>query len=241
MKRFVASPFDAGARGQDVLIVDDDSVIRKVLLYQLENAGYRVWSAESAQQALAIVDQCGLPHLAIVDVMMPGMNGLELCERLLLYSDLPVIMLTAVSDEETLVRSLLCAEDYIIKPFRAAELLARVQRVLRRMPASIERRGALISVDSILSIDFVHQRVMLQGRSVDLTPTETKLLYILFRNAGRPLPADFLMQRLWPAEDHHKDAVRVNIYRLRRKIEPDPSNPHYILTERELGYYFAAK
>ena len=219
MKRHVVNPFSVSACREDILVVDDDPAIRQVLLYHLENAGYHVWSADSGLQALELVEHRGLPHLAIVDVMMPGMDGFELCEHLLLYSDLPVIMLTAVTDEETVVRGLrFFAEDYITKPFRSAELLARVQRVLRRAPSSLEKKGALIAIDSMLSIDFAHQRVLLEGRCVDLTPTETKLLYILVCNAGRPVTSDFLMRRIWPSEEHHRDALRVNIYRLRQKI-----------------------
>lgn len=236
------NPFNTGAHGEQILIVDDDASIRKVVQYRLEGAGYDVWSAASGKEALDIIDTKGLPNLAIVDVMMPGMNGFELCEELLAYSDVPVIMLTAVSDEQTVVRGIrLFAEDYITKPFRPSELIARVERVLRRMGTPIRSRSAILPVDNKLSLDFAHQRVVLDGRTIDLTPTETKLLYILVRNSGRPVNSDFLLQRLWPTEERYEDVLRVHIYRLRQKIEPDPRNPRYILTERELGYSFAEK
>jgi DNA-binding response OmpR family regulator len=242
MKLHTADPTDTRLRLADILIVDDDPAIRKVLQYRLEGVGYSVWVASDGNEALRIVDQRGLPHLAIVDVMMPGMTGFELCEQLTAFSDLPVILLTAVSDEKTVVRGIrLFAEDYITKPFRPSELIARVERVLRRMATPIRSTGALLPVDSLLSVDFVHQRVMVDGQWVELTPTETKLLHILIRNAGRPLTTDFLLQRIWPTEQRYEDVLRLHIYRLRQKIEPDPLQPRYILTERELGYCFAER
>jgi DNA-binding response OmpR family regulator len=242
MELQTANPFERTAGAVQILIVDDDPAIRKVVQYRLEAAGYQVWVATGGLEALEIVDKRGLPHLAVIDVMMPDMNGFDLCEQLLAYSDLPVIMLTAVSDEQTVVRGIrLFAEDYITKPFRPSELLARVERVLRRMSTPLQSKGALIPVDSLLAIDLVHQRVQLEGQWVDLTPTETKLLHILIRNAGRPVTSDFLLQRLWPSEERYEDILRVHIHRLRQKIEPDPRSPRYILTERELGYCFAEK
>ena len=184
----------------------------------------------------------GLPHLAIVDIMMPGMDGFEFCRTVQEFTDLPVIMLTAVDEEETVIRGIRhFAEDYITKPFSPRELLARVQRVLRRIGDFAYTFDPVTQVDDRLAVDFAHHRVIVQGQPVDLTPTETKLLYILMRNAGRAVTTGFLLRRLRPLEEVFEDTLRVHIHRLRQKIEPVPSQPRYIVTERGLGYRFAAE
>ena len=226
---------------QRILVVDDDPAIQRLLKDKLEGAGYEVWTASSGQSALDVIDRRGLPHLAVVDINMPGMNGLGFCQAVQQFSDLPVIMLSAIDEEETIVGSISrYAEDYITKPFSPRELVARVQRVLRRIGDYSYTWDVVTRVDPHLSVDFPHQRAIIDGQSVQLTPTETKLLYLLMRNAGRTVSTSFLLQRLWPMEEVFEDALRVHIHRLRQKIEPSPSRPRYVLTERGIGYSFPA-
>lgn len=222
--------------------MDDDSSIRRLLKDKLEGAGYEVWTAASGDQALDAIDRRGMPHLAIVDVNMPGMNGLRFCETVQQFSDLPVIMLSAIDEEETIVGSISrFAEDYITKPFSPRELVARVERVLRRIGDYSYTLDVVNRIDEYLAIDIPHQRALIGDQTVALTPTETKLLYLLMRNAGHTVSTDFLLRRLWPMEEVFEDTLRVHIHRLRHKIEPAPSRPHYILTERGLGYSFPAR
>lgn len=183
-----------------------------------------------------------MPHLAVVDINMPGMNGLHFCETVQEFSDLPVIMLSAIDEEETIVGSISrYAEDYVTKPFSPRELVARLERVLRRIGDYSYTWDVLTRIDEHLAVDIPHQRALVGDQTVALTPTETKLLYLLMRNAGHTVSTDFLLRRLWPMEEVFEDTLRVHIHRLRHKIEPAPSRPRYILTERGLGYSFPAR
>jgi DNA-binding response OmpR family regulator len=227
---------------QRILVVDDDPVIVRLVKDKLEGAGYAVMTANSGRQALDVIARRGMPHLAIVDINMPVMGGFEFCQAVQEFSDLPVIMLSAVDEEETIIQGInRYAEDYVVKPFSPRELLARVQRVLRRMGDYAYTLDPITRVDDYLGIDFAHQQATVGGQTVALTPTETKLLYILIRNAGRTVSADFLLRRLWPMEEVYEDTLRVHVHRLRQKIEPTPARPRYILTDRGLGYIFPAK
>lgn len=227
---------------QRILVIDDDLAIQRLVKDKLEFAGYEVFTASTGHQALDIIGRRGMPHLAIVDINMPGMNGFDFCEAVQQFSDLPVIMLSAVDEEETIIHGInRYAEDYVTKPFSPRELVARVQRVLRRIGDFAYTLELLTQVDDYLVVDFPHQRALVAARPVSLTPTETKLLYLLIRNAGRIVTTDFLLRRLWPLEEVFEDTLRVHIHRLRQKIEPAPAQPYYILTERGLGYSFPAK
>ncbi|MCU0508617.1 MAG: response regulator transcription factor [Anaerolineae bacterium] len=240
----MADPIPALAEGalQRILVVDDDPALRRLLRDKLDASGYEVWTAASGGDALELIGRRGLPHLAIVDINMPGMNGLRFCETVLQFCDLPIIMLSAIDEEEMIVGSISrYAEDYVTKPFSPRELTARAQRVLRRISDYGYASGALIEIDSHLAIDIPHQRAVVAGQPVALTPTETKLLYLLMRNAGHTVSTEFLLRRLWPMEEVFEDSLRVHVHRLRQKIEPAPSRPRYILTERGVGYSFPAK
>lgn len=235
-------PDDAAGTTQRILVVDDDPAILRLVKDKLEGAGYEVFTAPSGQQALDLIGWRGMPHLAIVDINMPGMNGLQFCNAVQQFSDLPVIMLSAIDEEETIIQSISrYAEDYVTKPFSPRELVARVQRVLRRIGDFTYTTDVVTTVDEHLAVDFPHQRAIVEGHPVPLTPTETKLLYLLMRNAGRTVTSDFLLRRLWPREEIFEDALRVHVHRLRQKIEPDPTRPHYISTDRGVGYSFPAK
>ena len=225
-----------------ILVVDDEPAVLRLVRDKLDREGFQVYVAASGQEALGAIERRGLPHLAIVDINMPGMNGFEFCEIVQRFCDLPVILLTAIDEEETVVRGIeLYAEDYITKPFSPRELIARVRRVLRRIGDFAYTLEPVIQVDDHLAVDFAHQQATVGGQSVPLSPTETKLLYLLMRSAGRPVMNDFLLRRLWPLEEVFEDALRVHVYRLRHKIEPVPARPRYIVTERGLGYQFMAR
>lgn len=230
---------DHTVNGQRILIVDDDPAIVKMVKIKLMNAGYDVITAPSGEDALNLVTRHGLPHLALIDLNMSGMDGFELCERFQQFSDLPIIILSAIDEEDTVVQSIeRYAEDYIVKPFSLRELVVRIQRVLRRVGDFSYTLAPMIEVDDYLSIDFAHQQAILNRQPVPLTATETKLLYILIRNAGQSVTSDFLLRRLWPLDEVYEDTLRVHVYRLRQKIEPIPSKPAYILTQRNIGYSF---
>ncbi len=226
---------------QKILIVDDNPYILRGVGLTLEKEGYEVVTAVSGEEALALIKKTGLPHLALVDLNMPGMDGFELCEAIFQFSDLPVIMLTAIDDEQTIVESLdRYAEDYITKPFRPAELAARVRRVLRRVGSFNYTLDPVITVDNYLQVDFPERKAIINRQEVNLTPTESRLLYILMRNAGRTVTNHFLLNRAWPTEDAYEDRLHTHIYRLRRKIEPNPKEPKYVISQWGTGYTFPA-
>jgi DNA-binding response OmpR family regulator len=225
-----------------ILVLDDDAAIRSLIKDKLDLAGFEVLTAASGQDAMHVIVRHGLPHLAIVDIMMPGMDGFEFCRAVQQFSDLPIIMLSAIHEEETIIRGIRhFAEDYITKPFSPSELLVRVERVLRRIGDFAYTLDPVLRVDDRMTVDFAHKRVCVDGETVPLTPTETKLLYILMRNAGRVVTTDFLLRRLWPMQEVYEDALYVHVRHLRQKIEIDPSEPHYIVTERSLGYTFGVR
>lgn len=223
-----------------VLAVDDDHHVLRMVSAALEQAGFQVVTADSGEDALRNIQRMGLPHLAIVDINMPfGMDGLSFCEAVHEFSDLPIIMLTAIDEDETIIQAIdLFAEDYVTKPFNPAELVARTRRVLRRIGSFAYTLAANVTVDQHLSVSFANQSVDVAGAKVALTPTEMKLLYILMRNAGRTVTSDFIIRRLWPMEQVQDERLRVYIHRLRRKIEADPREPQYIISQRGVGYSF---
>ncbi|MEM7049385.1 MAG: response regulator transcription factor [Acidobacteriota bacterium] len=223
-----------------ILAVDDDRSILALLERILVGQGFDVWLAESGEEALEILERRGLPHLMLVDLLMPGVGGLELCRRIKSWSDVPLMVITAVDTKETLVDVIEgFAEDYIVKPFHPAEVAARVRRILQRIGDFSYVAGPRSTVDDRLSVDFAGQRVWVEGEPVDLTPTESKLLYLLMKTPGRPLPSSYLVRRLWPTEEVFEDALRVHLHRLRSKIEPQPSKPSYVRTQRGVGYVFS--
>jgi DNA-binding response OmpR family regulator len=227
-------------QAQRVLVVDDDRAILRLVSDKFERAGFEVLTAASGSCALDLIARRGLPHLAIVDINMPGMDGFELCEHLQQFSDLPVIFLTAVDEEETVIQGIeRYAEDYVTKPFSPRELVARAQRVLRRIGDFAYALEPVTQIDERLAVDFVGQRAIVDGQPVTLSPTETKLLYLLLRNAGRPVTSDFLLCRLWPLEEVFEDVLRVNVHRLRKKIGDNSAGLPYIVAERGVGYSFA--
>jgi DNA-binding response OmpR family regulator len=226
---------------QRILIIDDDPSVCRLVASKFTVAGFEVLTARDGREGLAVIQQRGLPHLAIVDISMPRMDGFEFCEAVQQFCDLPVVILTANDQEETVVRGIeLYAEDYVTKPFSPRELIARVRRVLRRIGDFAYALEPQIQVDDRLVVDFARQQVSIEGQSVALSPTETKLLYLLMRNAGRTVTNDFLLRRLWPLREVFEDTLRVHVYRLRKKLEPSPDSWRYVKTERGEGYRFVS-
>lgn len=238
----MASHFQKATTPQRILAVDDDPVIRNLIRLKFELAGFDVWAAANGNEGLALIRKRGVPHLAIVDLEMPGMTGFEFCRAVLSFCDLPIIILTATETEDVIVEGIeQYAEDHLTKPFSPHELLVRAQRVLRRIGNFKYTLAAETRVDQRLSIDFANQRARVDGEIVELTLTETKLLYLLMCNAGHTIITEFILRRLWPQQDVFEDALRVHIRHVRQKIELDPAAPIYILTERGMGYRFIAK
>ncbi|MEZ4518906.1 MAG: response regulator transcription factor [Chloroflexota bacterium] len=232
---------DNDVRQPRIMAIDDNTYTLRLVEFALREAGFRVMPAVSGEEALAMIGTQGLPDLAVVDLHMPGISGFEFSHRIHQYSDMPIIMLTAVGQDTTVLEGLeKHAEDYIVKPFNPGELVARVRRILRRIGEFDYDLAPQTAVDERLSIDFPNRLARVDGKDVALTPTETKLLYILMRRGGETVPTDYILRRLWPMEPVFEDRLHVHLHRLRRKIEDkkDKSRPRYIVSERGAGYSF---
>jgi DNA-binding response OmpR family regulator len=227
---------DSGRRR--ILVVDDEERMVRFIRMNLEHDGYQVMEALNGKQA---VDKLrDTPDLILLDVMMPDIDGFEVLEMIRQVSSVPVIMLTAKGEEDDRVRGLeLGADDYITKPFSPRELVSRVKAVLRRTEGATGSMHGLIEVDDRLRIDFDRREIWLEGKLVKLRPTEYRLLYHLVQNAGWVVSHDQLLQKVWGYEYRDEPHyVRLYINYLRQKLEKDPSDPKYILTERGVGYRF---
>ncbi len=222
-----------------ILVVDDEISIVKFLRANLESKGYEVLAAMNGAEALQTFEM-ELPDLVILDIMMPKMDGFEVCRRLREWSQVPIIMLSARGDEKDKVKCLdLGADDYITKPFGANELTARVGAVLRRTRegATIPTKPFFTSGD--LKINFAQRKVSIADKEVKLTPTEYNLLQEFVLNAGKVLTHTHLLNKVWgPEYRDEKEYLHVFIPRLRAKLEPDPTNPKYITTVSGVGYQF---
>jgi two-component system KDP operon response regulator KdpE len=217
-----------------LLLVDDDPTLLSVLARRMAREGYEVLTAPSGAQALQQLEQ-RWPSMLIVDLMMPGMDGFELCARVKRIADLPIIVLSAVDASEAKVRALEeYAEDYITKPFDPDELVARVQRVLRR---SATGHSQVVLDGGDLQIDLSGRRITRSGGTFPLTPTEVRLLHVMIAQMDRTVPTDTILNRVWSDSDGADPSyVWVTIRRLRRKLEVDADRPRFLVTERGVGY-----
>jgi DNA-binding response OmpR family regulator len=222
-----------------ILIVDDEERMVRFIRLNLEHDGFTVSEAFNGRQALQrLRDET--PDLILLDVMMPDMDGFEVLEMVREMNAVPVIMLTAKGEENDRVRGLeLGADDYVSKPFSPRELTSRIKAVLRRAEGPGTGIHGLIEIDERLKIDFDRREIWLEGKIVKLRPTEYRLLFHLVQNAGWVITHDQILAKVWGYEYRDEPHyVRLYINYLRQKLEKDPADPKYILTERGVGYRF---
>lgn len=223
-----------------ILLVDDDPQLIRLVRANLDSVGYRVMVAGDSISALKAVD-LEMPDLIILDIMLPDMDGYELCSRIREFSSVPIIMLTAKVEDVDKVKGLkVGADDYLTKPFNMEELLARVEAVLRRtkFPEDIKAPTSFTCED--VSVDFTLRRVTVRGKEVPLTLIEYKLLSQLVNNAGRVMLHRELLSKVWGSEYQDEvDYLRAYVRHLRQKIEADPHQPKHILSRLGIGYVFA--
>ena len=222
-----------------ILVVDDEPQIRRVIKVILTGEKYEIVEARSGEAALLRFREF-LPDLVLLDLNMPGMGGLETCRAIRDVSDVPIIILTVRREESEKVELLDAgADDYVTKPFGKQEVLARIRAALRRSPGSTTS-GPQTLVSDDLEVDFETRRVRAGKKNVRLTPKEFDLLRYLVSERGKPVPHRELLQAVWgPDYGDQTDYLRVFITHLRKKIEPNPAKPKYILTEPWIGYRFA--
>jgi two-component system, OmpR family, KDP operon response regulator KdpE len=221
-----------------ILVVDDDPQIRRVMRVTLIAQGFEVRDARSAEQAFEILEREKF-DLVLLDINLPGVNGLEVCRSVRATSDAAIIMLTVRDAEEDKIEALDAgADDFVTKPYSTPELLARIRAALRRVPLSPEAGPHLIRLDDV-DIDLVQRRITVRGKTVRLTPKEFDLLHYLVTHPNIPLTHLRLLQAVWgPDYGNEVEYLRTFINQLRKKIEKNPAKPKYILTEPWVGYRF---
>jgi DNA-binding response OmpR family regulator len=225
-----------------ILVVEDDRKTASLIKLYLEREGFQTVLAYDGRQALELAEQ-HRPIFVILDLMLPSLDGWEVCRRLRQSSDVPILMLTARGEEVDRVSGLtLGADDYVVKPFSPRELVARVKAILRRGRQEVSDREKVLSFEE-MTLDLEKHQMTLEGRPVLLTPHEFKLLQTLIASPGKVFAREELLDRLYPHDEATviDRVVDVHIGKLRQKIEKDPSNPQYILTVRGIGYRFAEK
>ena len=220
--------------GVRVLVVDDERAIRRYLHAALNAQGYTVFEASQGQEALnaVVTDR---PDLIILDLGLPDIDGVEVTRRLREWTHIPILILSVREQESDKIAALDAgADDYLTKPFSSGELMARMRVALRR---SMQTSSEPVFETGDLKVDLAHREVLIRGQEILLTPTEYDLLRVLVQNAGKVLTHRQLLRQVWgSAYEAEAHLLRVNMSNLRRKIEPDPTRPHYILTEPGVGY-----
>ena len=225
---------------EKILVVEDTPDIRQGLVLTLTDAGYHVTGVGDGREALREFYE-SQPHLILLDLMLPGMNGSEICKRVRAVSDVPVIMLSAMDDEAQKIHALTVgADDYVVKGAGMGELLARVAASLRRVQLSRSDKSSTHYSDAALSVDFTKQAVSVGGKSIELTPIEFKLLAELVRHEGRPLSSNELLEAVWGRGYETDSLVKWHISRLRRKLGTAMGRPEMdmIVTRRGYGYAY---
>jgi DNA-binding response OmpR family regulator len=228
---------------QTILIVDDDTALARTIEHILVKADYRTLVAYTAEDGLDLA-RTASPHLALLDVMVPSMGGWELCRQIRCFTDIPIIFLTALGSVDNVVRGLEAgADDYIVKPFEQAEILARVMAHLRRSSAGKSRTVTRYELsDGALIVDLATHEVLVEGKPVELTPREFDLLAVLVERSGHVVKTADLALHAWHMSDTGAiDNVKPYIHYLRKKIEADPADPRWIKTVRGVGYRLAAE
>jgi len=222
-----------------ILVVDDEERMVRFIRLNLEHDGFEVVEAFSGQQAMDRLRET-LPDLVLLDVMLPDIDGFEVLRLIRENNEVPVIMLTAKGEEDDRVQGLeLGADDYVTKPFSPRELVSRARAVLRRTDSARGQSSGVIEVDDRLKIDFDRREIWVENELVKLRPTEYRLLYHLVQNAGWVISHDQILAKVWGYEYRDEPHyVRLYVNYLRQKLEENPANPKYILTERGVGYRF---
>jgi two-component system KDP operon response regulator KdpE len=224
-------------KGARILVVDDEREIRRCLELSLEEKGYTVLAAESGEKALDLLKQSPA-DVAIVDLLLPGIDGIELTKSIRQQSTLPIIILSAIGDDKKKVEALETgADDYVTKPFSIEEVVARIRSVLRRVVGSKDV-NPILSYGALV-VDFEHREVSLSDELIKLTPMEYELLKYMVQNAGRVLTRRMLLTAVWgPGHEDDTQSLRVLVRQLRKKIEKIPAKPCFILTDPGVGYRF---
>jgi len=227
-------------KGVRILVVDDEREIRRCLVLSLEEKGYHVMAADSGEKALNLLQQSPA-DMAIIDLLLPGIDGIELTQKIRERSTLPIIILSAIGDDKKKVEALeQGADDYVTKPFSIEEIIARIRSVLRRVVGSKDLHPSL-SFDDLV-INFEYREVCLNGEPIKLTPMEYELLKYMVQNAGRVLTRRMLLTAIWgPGHEEDTQSLRVLVRQLRKKIEHTPAQPRFILTDPGVGYRFKAE
>lgn len=227
---------------EKILAIDDDDLVLKLIQHSLERLGYEIITAQDGTSGLQQFHE-KKPHLVILDLMMPHLDGWETCRSIRTVSKVPVIILSARGSQQDILKGLkMGADDYLVKPFYPEELQARIEAVLRRanIPVPESDKMPLRFGGSDLVIDPGNRQVMVRNKIIDLTPTEYDLLLFMARRVDRVLPIDVIFENVWPYyAEASLNSVKWYIWRLRRKIEDNPRHPRFILTEHGIGYRFA--
>ncbi len=221
-----------------ILVIEDSADVREALEEGFAEEGYSTRAVADGDEALRVFYEFQ-PDLVLLDVLLPGTTGFDLCERIRSMSNVPVIILSGLADEREKIRAFeKGADDYVVKGTGMGELLARVSAGLRRAssptgPAAVDKFS-----DDVIEIDFARRTVSVRNEDVDLTPTEYKLLSMLVRQKGQPVPAEQLLHSVWGREYDTEELVKWHVGHLRRKVEADPANPRLIITRRGFGYVY---
>jgi len=225
-----------GSRKPLILVVDDDPKLLRLVRRELQAEGYRVITASDGETGLQVISE-EEPALVLLDIMMPDIDGIEVCRRVRRFSEVPIVMLTAKGQPDDVVRGLQAgADDYVTKPFSTNELVARVKAVLRRDKFREEMPQPSFACGK-LRIDFSQQRVTLESKEVALTPTQYRVLCLLARNAGKVVTQEQLLTQVWGWEYRDEPHVlQIAVNRLRKNIGDDASSPTYIITRPRVGY-----
>lgn len=227
----------AGRKKDTILVIEDEEEISEIITACLEREGYELFGADDGLKGIRLFYE-RRPDLVLLDIMMPGLDGWEVCRRIREVSDVPIIVLSARGQEADKVRGLtLGADDYVLKPFSAAELAARVRAALRRFRTRPPTETETYS-DSNLMVDFGQRLVYTDGQPVSLSTKEFNLLAYLINNAGRVLTHEQILDRVWGTDAYSYDSVKQYISYLRSKLERDPRHPQMIMTVRGVGYRY---
>ena len=224
-----------------ILVADDDIPSVKLTSFVLEEAGYRVCKAYDSQSIIQSIEQHN-PDLVLLDVMMPKSSGFDICKQIRRTSDVPIIFLSGRSQLQDRVTGLqIGGDDYLVKPYEPSELLARVEAVLRRRNSDMLNPSSRLSQGDLTLDPVEHKVICTDGRTIELTPLEFRLLYYLMKNAGRILNTGQILSKVWGYDyEGESNLVAVYIRRLRTKVEADAEHPRHVITVRNLGYKFEA-